>query len=177
MFDDPLIRRVLSLVHVRVVHVYSVTAFEAQHHQYTLCCRATVFFVLLAVLHCRFSAWLPSLCSRTHRPDRLCARRSLAHNQLSGSLPSSLGSLPALFDLYVVVLSVSASARGATNALVLLRHGFLFFFCWRAPLPVRCVAAQSLLTRAPPPRSFVRAQVPLRQPAVGLAAELARVAD
>ncbi len=80
-----------------------------------------------------------------------CARRWLHYNQLSGSLPSSLGSLTALLGLYVVVLSVSASARGATNALVFCCTVFCVFFLLLAMLlclPVRCVAAQSLLKQA-----------------------------
>jgi hypothetical protein len=58
-----------------------------------------------------------SLLSRPHRPDRSCARRNLDNNQLTGSLPSSLGfwSNTSLYTLYVVVLSVSTSDRGATH--------------------------------------------------------------
>ena len=58
-------------------------------------------------------------------PTMLRARRDLYSNQLSGSLPSSLGSL--------------------TNALVLC----VFLLCWRASPLDRCVAAQFRLTRVP----------------------------
>ncbi len=47
------------------------------------------------------------------------ARRDLHSNQLSGSLPRSLGSLTRLTKLCVVVLSVSGLARGTTHALLM----------------------------------------------------------
>ncbi len=104
-----------------------------RHQRTSLCCGTVCcVFVLLAVLLCRFGAWLPSICSRTHHhPDRSCARRLLWGNQLSGLLPSSLGSLTGLYYLYVVVLTVSASNRGATNALVFAAARFcVLFLCW-----------------------------------------------
>ena len=55
-------------------------------------------------------------------------RRHLGSNQLSGSLPSWLGSLTGLTRLCVVVLSVSASARVTTHALS--RCVCFVFFCW-----------------------------------------------
>ena len=54
-------------------------------------------------------------------------RRDLGSNHLSGSLPSSLGSLTGLKQLYVVVLSVSPSARVTTHALS--RCVCFVFFC------------------------------------------------
>ena len=124
-----------------------------------------VVVLLLAVRFCRFGAWVPSLCSRTHHhPDRPCARRYLQNKQLSGSLPSWLGSLTGLSYLYVVVLSVSASARGATNALVFsCGTVFVFFFFLLLAVLLCRVGAwlPSLCSRThAPPRWFVRAQVP-----------------
>jgi hypothetical protein len=58
----------------------------------------------------------------------LLARRYLASNQLSGSLPKSLGSLTGLSSLCVAFLSVSASARVTTRALC--RCVCFVFFCW-----------------------------------------------
>ena len=80
------------------------------------------------VRHRPIVAWLPSQSRLTRVPAVLRARRELYSNQLSGSLPSSLGSLPALTRLCVVVLSVSALALGTTNAL----RDVCVVFCWRA---------------------------------------------
>ncbi len=131
------------------------------HHRALVLLPRHGVFVLLAVLLCRFGAWLPSLCSRTHHPDRSCARRNLDSHLLWGSLPSSLGSLPGLTRLYVVVLSVSASACGATNALVFAAARVFVVFLplavllcrFGAWLPIFCSRTHA------PPRLFVRAQV------------------
>jgi hypothetical protein len=87
--------------------------------------------------------------------------------QCSLSTCTGLGS-----QLCVVVLSVSALACGTTTALVTC----VLSCCWRASPPDRCVAAQSVSAHARA-RDLARAQGPVLQTAVGLAAELARVAD
>ncbi len=61
--------------------------------------------------HRPFVAWVPSRCSCVCR--RSCARRNLGSNQLSGSLPSWLGSMKSLTNLCV---SVIASARSIATA-------------------------------------------------------------
>ncbi len=73
-----------------------------------------------------------------------CARRDLGSNQLSGPLPSSLGSL--LVSYLCVVPRGAAPAHGATTRASL--------FCWYrtlhalcTPPPVCCGVAKSLLTR------------------------------
>ena len=63
------------------------------------------------------AARLPSQPRLTRVPAILRARRELYSNRLSGSLPSLLGLLTALQRMCVVVLSVSALARGTTTPL------------------------------------------------------------
>ncbi len=87
-----------------------------------------------------------------------CARRSLGGMQLSGSLPSSLGSLTGLAQLYVGVLSVSVEPRHHLRTSFCCGTVLLCFSsAGRAPLPVRCVSAPSLLTHGATPIFRARA--------------------
>ncbi len=80
-------------------------------------------FFWAGALHCLLAAWLPG--HRLLVRLRSGLRRRLTSIQLSGSLPSSLGSLK-ITTLCVAVLSASASSCGTVFVRSIAVHGVSF---------------------------------------------------
>jgi hypothetical protein len=119
----------------------------------------------------------PALGSRAcPRSKSSCARRSLDSNQLSGLLPSSLGSLTTLKNLCVVD-PVRQCLGPRHHPRVVDACVFRILLLATSPSD-RCMAAAfSAHARAHDVNLLARAQAPVLEPAVWLTAQLARVPD
>ena len=93
------------------------------HRHRTWYRRSAYGFVSAGALHCLLAAWLPGHRLLVRLRSR--SRRGLTSIQLSGSLPSSLGSLK-IATLCVVVLSASASSCGTAVVRGIAAHGVSF---------------------------------------------------